>query len=35
MADAKMNIVQATKSYEAWMRRCTTVVESHLRLDTY
>src|ERR1700730_11949714 len=26
-----MNIQEATKSYEDWMRRCTTVVESHLR----
>jgi uncharacterized protein (DUF2252 family) len=26
-----MNIVQATRSYESWMRRCTTVVEAHLR----
>ena len=26
-----MNIQAATKSYEDWMRRCTTVVESHLR----
>jgi hypothetical protein len=32
MATAKMNIAQATRSYEAWMRNCTTVVESHLRL---
>lgn len=27
-----MNIREATKSYESWMRRCTTVVESDLRL---
>jgi hypothetical protein len=26
-----MNIRESTKSYEAWMRRCTTVVESDLR----
>ncbi len=26
-----MNIFQATASYEAWMRRCTPVVEAHLR----
>jgi hypothetical protein len=26
-----VNIREATKSYEAWMRRCTTVVESDLR----
>jgi hypothetical protein len=26
-----MNIHKATKSYEQWMRRCTTVVESELR----
>jgi hypothetical protein len=26
-----MDIVQATKSYEQWMRNCTTIVESHLR----
>ena len=26
-----MNIWEATKSYEGWMRRCTTVVESDLR----
>jgi hypothetical protein len=26
-----MNIVEATKNYEAWMRRCTHVVESDLR----
>lgn len=26
-----MNIGEATKSYEKWMRLCTTVVESHLR----
>jgi Uncharacterized protein conserved in bacteria (DUF2252) len=28
----KMNIRQATRSYENWMRSCTTIVESHLRL---
>jgi uncharacterized protein (DUF2252 family) len=27
-----MKIEQATRSYEGWMRRCTTIVESHLRL---
>jgi hypothetical protein len=27
-----MNILEATKDYETWMRRCTTVVESDLRL---
>ena len=26
-----MNIREATKNYEAWMRRCTTVVEADLR----
>jgi len=26
-----MNILQATKSYESWMRMCTTVVEADLR----
>ena len=26
-----MDILQATKSYEHWMRRCTTIVEPHLR----
>lgn len=26
-----MDILQATKSYEQWMRSCTTIVESHLR----
>jgi uncharacterized protein (DUF2252 family) len=26
-----MDIVEATKSYEQWMRSCTTVIESHLR----
>jgi Uncharacterized protein conserved in bacteria (DUF2252) len=26
-----MNILRATTSYESWMRRCTTVVEAHLR----
>ena len=28
----EMNIHQATQSYENWMRRCTHVVETHLRL---
>jgi Uncharacterized protein conserved in bacteria (DUF2252) len=28
----KMNIHQATRSYENWMRSCTSVVETHLRL---
>jgi hypothetical protein len=32
MARAKMKIAQATRSYEGWMRSCTTIVESHLRL---
>jgi Uncharacterized protein conserved in bacteria (DUF2252) len=32
MARAKMKIEQATRSYEGWMRSCTTIVESHLRL---
>jgi hypothetical protein len=27
-----MNIQEATKSYESWMRSCTTVIESDLRL---
>ena len=27
-----MNIHQATKSYENWMRSCMPVVETHLRL---
>jgi hypothetical protein len=27
-----MNIAEATASYEKWMRLCTTLVESHLRL---
>jgi len=26
-----MNILQATKSYEDWMRKCTTLVESQIR----
>jgi len=26
-----MNIIEATRSYENWMRQCTDVVESHLR----
>jgi uncharacterized protein (DUF2252 family) len=26
-----MDIVEATKRYEAWMRRCTPIVETHLR----
>jgi hypothetical protein len=26
-----MNILQATKSYEDWMRTCTTLVESQIR----
>jgi uncharacterized protein (DUF2252 family) len=26
-----VDIVQATRSYEAWMHRCTTVVEAHVR----
>ena len=26
-----MNILQATKSYEDWMRMCTTLVESQIR----
>jgi hypothetical protein len=28
----EMNIHQATKSYENWMRSCMPVVETHLRL---
>src|SRR6202140_2456680 len=28
----EMNIHQATQSYENWMRSCTSVVETHLRL---
>ena len=28
----KMNIHQATQNYENWMRSCTSVVETHLRL---
>jgi uncharacterized protein (DUF2252 family) len=32
MARAKVNIKQATRSYEGWMRSCTIIVESHLRL---
>jgi hypothetical protein len=31
MPAAKMNIQQATRSYEAWMRNCTHVIESDLR----
>ncbi len=27
-----MNILQATSSYETWMRSCTTILESDLRL---
>ena len=27
-----MNILQATSSYESWMRSCTTILESDLRL---
>jgi hypothetical protein len=27
-----MNIHKATNSYETWMRRCTAVIEAHLRL---
>jgi hypothetical protein len=26
-----MNIVEATRRYEAWMRRCTSLVQTHLR----
>jgi hypothetical protein len=26
-----MDVMEATRGYEAWMRRCTTVVEGHLR----
>jgi hypothetical protein len=29
--ETNMNIIEATKSYENWMRRCTDVVESDLR----
>jgi hypothetical protein len=29
--DRTMNIVEATRSYERWMRNCTTLVEPHLR----
>src|ERR1700730_14007202 len=32
MARPRMNIKQATRRYEGWMRSCTTIVESHLRL---
>jgi Uncharacterized protein conserved in bacteria (DUF2252) len=32
MAIAKMNIKQATRSYEGWMRSCATIIESHVRL---
>jgi uncharacterized protein (DUF2252 family) len=28
----EMNIHQATQSYENWMRSCTPVIETHLRL---
>ena len=28
---ATMNIQQATRSFESWMRSCTTVIESDLR----
>lgn len=31
MPVVKMNIQQATRSYEAWMRSCTTVIEGDLR----
>ena len=31
MRERIVNIREATKSYESWMRRCTTVVESDLR----
>jgi Uncharacterized protein conserved in bacteria (DUF2252) len=31
MPVVKMNIQQATRSYEAWMRSCTTVIEADLR----
>src|SRR6202050_4444102 len=31
MPAAKMNIQQATRCYEAWMRSCTHVIESDLR----
>jgi len=29
---ATMNFLQATSSYESWMRSCATIVESDLRL---
>jgi len=29
--ETNMDIIEATKSYEDWMRRCTDVVESDLR----
>jgi hypothetical protein len=32
MAITKMNIKQATRSYEGWMRSCATIIESHVRL---
>jgi hypothetical protein len=32
MDGGNMNILEATQSYEHWMRKCTTVVEAHLRL---
>jgi hypothetical protein len=32
VAKATMNILQATSSYESWMRSCTTILESDLRL---
>ena len=28
----EMNIHQATQTYENWMRSCTPVIETHLRL---
>ena len=31
VARRDMNILQATKSYEDWMRTCTTLVESQIR----
>src|SRR5437588_4249372 len=31
MRPERMNIREATKSYEDWMRKCTVVVESDLR----
>jgi uncharacterized protein (DUF2252 family) len=31
MATTEMTITQATRSYEAWMRNCTKVIESDLR----